>query len=138
MVVVALYVGAGTDTRPLTRLTHINRFIFVDGEPGSAYYTYGGPNFISALDEAMWGAGFSLQRCRGGGRSNVRVYHGAKGRLVEYHTNTVIPKDAAGLPEKACSVLVVAGHDPHSEIVDHCCPYDGLTLVGFEETALCS
>jgi hypothetical protein len=132
----ALYVGAGTDTRPLTALSEVTRFLYVDGQPESEFPEvsttepgYARPRFLAALDRAMADVGFVLDRQEG----HVRTYRCGV-RWVEYHTNTGIPSRVSRLPADVCDTLIVAGHHPHSVAVERCCHATGLTFVGLQGT----
>lgn len=133
----ALYVGAGVDTRPLSRLSHIGYFLYVDSQPSlecpvDAFAE--SRSFVDRVDDAMKAAGFVLEK----GTSDVRIYRSNDGRVVEYIMNANIPRDIEKLPRRQCDVLIAAGHDPHVAAIEHCCKEEGLSFVAFEGTVYCA
>lgn len=129
----ALYVGAGTDTRPLVRLPTVERFVYVDGQPESEFpespYVPGfaRPAFLKQLDSAMSAVQFTLASVD----DYLRTYR-CGDRVVEYYTNTGVPSKLDRLPKSACDVIVCAGHDPDGRVLSHAASPSPLTFVGFQ------
>ena len=137
----AVYIGAGIDLRPLTVLTNIKEFYYLDGQPNSEFGTlksirpngtngFSRPNFIPMLDEEMKKNKMNLINID----NNLRVYSNGK-QKVKYYTNTAIPGHYDIIKEdiKNFTTLIVAGHDPDSIILES--SHNKINFVGFENTS---
>ena len=136
----ALYIGAGLDMRPIQHLKHIHQFIYVDSRPYSPYgreittnendqntcYDY---TFLEKLDDTM--KTHKMKLCVV--KDHKRVYSDGV-KTVSYYVNTSIPEDIQLISYdlRDVTTLIVAGHDPHIEIVKHL--RDPVHFVGFENT----
>jgi hypothetical protein len=140
----ALYIGAGTDTRPLQSCEWITNFYCVDGQPNSefgallsgniyegGYDGYSRPNFIKDLEAEYLKGEFVLT---GQNMDEQRFYINNKKQIVRYYTNTAIPNHHYRLREwcKDIDTLIVAGHDPDSIFLKYIA--HRLDFVGFEGT----
>ena len=146
----AVYVGAGTDTRPIRYLKDISHLYCIDGQPFSEFGTgvhacnpdychddcsgYSRPGFLPRLDEEMK---VVSRRLVSSPEDEIREYrpsHGANGLAVTYFTNTAIPEHVDNVQDKVADfdMLIVAGHDPHSRIMD--CTTKRVVFIGFEGT----
>lgn len=120
----AVYIGAGTDTRPIENFKDIKLFYYIDGQPNSEFGTlqsgiirndgsdgFYRPKFISKLDDNMKSIGLKLINIYG----NLRIYSN-NDQMVYYYTNTAIPDHYKYLKDKINNfdTLIVAGHDPDS------------------------
>ena len=146
----AVYVGAGTDTRPIRYLKDISHLYCIDGQPFSEFGTgvhacnpdychdgcsgYSRPGFLPRLDEEMK---VVSRRLVSSPEDEIREYrpsNGANGLAVTYFTNTAIPEHVDNVQDKVADfdMLIVAGHDPHSRIMD--CTTKRVVFIGFEGT----
>ncbi len=146
----AVYVGAGTDTRPIRHLKDISHLYCIDGQPFSEFGAmthqcdptycrpgctgYSRQSFLPAQDDAMQSVS---QQLVSSPLKDTRVYrpsNGANGPAVTYFTNTAIPEHVDQVQDKIANfdTLIVAGHDPHSRIMD--CTTKRVVFIGFEGT----
>lgn len=120
----AIYIGAGTDVRPIKFFKEIKNFYYFDGQPNSEFGTklsgtitkdgfngYSRPNFISNLDQEMNAINMKLEKVN----DNLRTYSN-NDKKVYYYTNTAIPEHYQLIEDKIKNfdTLIVAGHDPDS------------------------
>jgi len=120
----AIYIGAGTDVRPIKFLKEITNFYYFDGQPHSEFGAklsgittkngfdgFSRPNFISNLDQEMNAINMKLEKVN----NNLRIYAN-NDKKVYYYTNTAIPEDYQLIEDKIKNfdTLIVAGHDPDS------------------------
>lgn len=138
----AIYIGAGTDVRPIKFLKEIKNFYYFDGQPYSEYGTklsgtimkngfdgYSRPNFVSNLDQEMNTINMKLVKIN----DNLRTYSNGD-KVVYYYTNTAIPEHYEIIKDKIknFNTLIVAGHDPDSCFLN--ATSKNLDFIGFEGT----
>ena len=138
----AVYIGAGTDIRPIKVLKQIKIFNYFDGQPHSEFGIllsditmpdgsdgYSRPNFTPMLDKNMDSIGMKLTSQD----DNIRVYSNGD-QTVYYHTNTAIPKHYEKIKNtiRNFDTLIVAGHDPNSIFLD--ATRKKIHFIGFEDT----
>jgi len=124
----AVYIGAGTDIRPIEHFKEIKLFYYIDGKPNSKFdilqsetiienelNNFPKRNFISELDYNMTNIGLALINVYG----NLRVYSN-NDQMVYYYTNSAIPENYEYLKNKIQNfdTLIVMGHDPDSIFLD--------------------
>lgn len=120
----AIYIGAGTDVRPIKFLKNVKKFYYFDGQPHSEFGTklsgtiikdgfdgFSRPKFISNLDQEMNTINMKLVKIS----DNLRTYSNGD-QIVYYYTNTAIPEHYQLIKNdiKNFDTLIVAGHDPDS------------------------
>jgi hypothetical protein len=125
----AVYVGAGTDTRPLKTLKNVSEFIYIDCQPYSEFgmmrtkfknkYDYNGferPRFINQVISKFRKAGFRLLR----NILDIIYFSNNENVIIKYYVNISIPEniDLVSHELEDFQYLIVAGHDPHSKILD--------------------
>ena len=141
----ALYVGAGTDTTPITSLKHINEFIFIDCQPFSEFGVlvhkcdprwcnevcigYSRPRFIKEIVNKMKKIGMNYKKI-----SDNELKFTNEIQTVTYFVNTSIPEhiDRISVRIKDFDNLIVMGHDPDSIVLKY--TNKNLTLWGNTET----
>lgn len=124
---IALYVGAGTDSNPITDLPYIKTFYYLDSQPKSEYgiqnyvlvenkKKFGiRPYFIKDLDTEMDSYNMKLTSVD----SNLRVYSNDT-QTIYYYTNIAIPElyNEIKKPIENFNTLIISGYDPDSIILD--------------------
>lgn len=124
---IALYVGAGTDSYPISDLPNIKTFYYLDSQPKSEYgiKKYGSdgfkkklgkrPHFIKNLDTEMAEIDMKLTTVV----SNLRVYSN-NNQNIYYYTNLAIPElyEEIKKPIENYNTLIIAGYNPDSIILD--------------------
>lgn len=136
----AVYVGAGTDMRPLTSLLRIEHFVYIDGLPFSAFGSavhledgknvFSRPKFIPELLDATSSLGFKMETNDG---NVLRFRNSTTGKTLDYLVNTALPERTTSLKIPKFQTLIVAGHDPNSRFVDvH--GDERIAFVGYEGT----
>jgi len=143
----AIYIGAGTDLRPVNYIKYIKNFIYLDSQPNSEFgikqalewndgehtgkFTDGfsRPKFIKNLDSEMNNNNFNLINVN----DNLRVYSN-KEQIINYYTNISIPELYKKINKNIenFDTLIVAGHDPDSIILD--ATKNNIHFIGFEGT----
>lgn len=144
----AIYIGAGDDTRPITRLVGVTEFVHVDSQPYSAFGIlqsqqimsngsngYSRPRFFNRLCECMKDVNMILKTID----QNVIDFVQDDGvtdgdRKVRCYINTAVPEHVESLKKEVSTadMLIVAGHDPHISILDFITKK--LLFVGFSDT----
>jgi hypothetical protein len=124
---IALYVGAGTDSNPISDLPHIKTFYYLDSQPKSEYgiekyvlvenkKKFGiRPYFIKELDTEMDSYNMKLSSVV----SNLRTYSNDT-QTIYYYTNIAIPElyEEIKKPIENFNILIIAGYHPDSIILD--------------------
>jgi len=128
----AVYVGCGTDVRPIRQLCDVKEFLYIDSQPRSEFgaLLYDGcarTDYPSKLESAMKSVGMFPSLMHNG------FEDAQQRRCVKCLLSTAIPEDVERVDAR-CDVLIVAGHDPHSAIVSYACNSENLHFVGFEGT----
>ena len=136
----AIYIGAGSDVRPLIFLNDIDVYYYIDSQPYSefgkleylnenGFNCYSRPNFVSSVDKEMLKVKYKLLL----NEENLRVYNN-KNKTVNYLINTSIPDDNDKILDLVinCQNLIVAGHDPDSSLIDRI--ENKLNFIGFDKT----
>jgi hypothetical protein len=133
----ALYIGAGLDLDPLKLYKNIKEFHYVDSAPRSGHgymKRYNGypshlyrAKFIENLDNEMSKNNFRLLKILG----DIRLYSNNSQKLW-YHTNVSIPQDIDKIRGINFHKLIVAGHDPHIDILN--LTKNKLTFIGNTNT----
>jgi hypothetical protein len=143
----AVYVGAGTDIRPIQFLKCIKTFYYFDGQPFSEFGTdqakewkdgkwtgkftdgFSRPDFIPELDTNMTSINMELINTI----DNLRIYSDGN-QTVHYYTNTALPEHYEKIKNtiRNFDTLLIAGHDPDSIILD--AARNKLHFIGFEDT----
>ena len=139
---IAIYIGAGVDIKPIKFLKYIKTFYYFDGQPFSEFGTmqsnnimpngmdgFSRPNFIPTLDENMESINMKLINKF----DNTRIYSDGN-QTVYYYTNTAIPDHYEEIKNtiKDFDTLIVAGHDPDSMFLD--ATINKIHFIGFEGT----
>lgn len=142
----AVYVGAGTDTKPFAFFPSIKKWILIDSLPNNEYgdfydprYDFSRPNFIKNLDSNMLSVNFVLEKIYGD-KNNIRLYKNDKtDQTVIYHTNTPLPSSFDSTSNPAYqdtldwNVICVMGHHPYDCIMKTASK-DSLTFIGITTT----
>jgi hypothetical protein len=143
----AVYIGAGTDIRPIQFLKYIKTFYYFDGQPFSEFGTdqakewkdgkwtgkftdgFSRPHFIPELDTNMTSINMELINTI----DNLRIYSDGN-QTVHYYTNTALPEHYEKIKNtiRNFDTLLIAGHDPDSIILD--AARNKLHFIGFEDT----
>ena len=136
----AIYIGAGTDLRPVNYLKYIKNFNYLDSQPNSEFglleyidetgkNAFSRPKFIKNLDLEMNNNNFNLINVN----DNLRVYSN-KEQTINYYTNISIPELYKKINKdiENFDILIVAGHDPDSIILD--ATKNNIHFIGFEGT----
>jgi len=147
----AVYVGAGTDTRPIRHLKNMSHLYCIDGQPFSEFGAmthqcdptycrpgctgYSRQSFLPKLDDAMRSVSQQLVSSPIKEIREYRPSNGSDGPAVTYFTNIAIPEHVDKVQDEIANfdMLIVAGHDPHSRIMD--CTTKRVVFIGFEGTA---
>mgnify|MGYP007047355138 CR=1 FL=1 len=145
----AIYIGSGDDTRPITRLSDVAEFVYVDSQPYSAFGIlqsqqimsngsngYSRPKFFNRLCQSMKDVNMMLQTIDQNVIDFVHDDGGTEGdRKVRYYINTAVPEHVECLKKEisTADMLIVAGHDPHISILDF--TTKKLLFVGFSDTS---
>ena len=147
----ALYVGAGTDMKPLQCMKNIKHFFYIDCQPFSEFgilrskewkngkwtgkYTDGfsRPNFIPRLEKEIAENNIKQKSVD----NDTRTY--TKGnQTLYYYTNTSVPEHIKRVSQEVpeYDYLIVSGHDPDSAIVNNMNKNMNkkITFVGFHST----
>jgi hypothetical protein len=143
----AVYVGAGTDIRPIQFLKYIKTFYYFDGQPFSEFGTdqakewkdgkwtgkftdgFSRPDFIPELDKNMTSINMELINTI----DNLRIYSDGN-QTVHYYTNTALPEHYEKIKNtiRNFDTLIVAGHDPDSLFLD--ATINKIHFIGFEDS----
>ena len=128
----ALYIGAGTDTDPITKFPDIKTFYYVDCQPNSEFgvnYSPGfaRPKFIPNLNKKMTDIGMKFINSI----DDIRTYSNGD-QTVHYYTNTSIPEHNDRIKLLEYDTLIVAGHHPHHLFLDN--NNYKLKFIGFQGT----
>jgi len=139
----AIYIGAGSDTRPLKRLDFITTFVHVDSQPYSEFGTrqcnikmaggyngYSRPKFVKRLCKNMKSVGMILVSVD----KNIIYYKDIDNRSLRYYINTAVPDHNKFVESEinTSDILIMAGHDPHYSILEFV--NKKIMFVGFEGT----
>ena len=141
---IALYVGAGTDSNPISDLPHIKTFYYLDSQPKSEYgiekyvlvenkKKFGiRPYFIKELDTEMDSYNMKLTSVV----SNLRTYSNDT-QNIYYYTNIAIPElyEEIKKPIENFNTLIIAGYDPDSIILD--ATNKKIHLILYQDTCYC-
>ena len=141
---IALYVGAGTDSYPVYDLPYIKTFYYLDSQPNSEYgiqnyvlvenkKKFGiRPHFIKKLDTEMDSHNMKLSSVD----SNLRVYSNETQKIY-YYTNIAIPElyNEIQKPIENFNILIIAGYDPDSIILD--ATTKKIHLILYQDTCYC-
>jgi hypothetical protein len=118
----AIYIGAGTDTKPLQIFKHIHEFIYVDCQPRSeSTEIFPGcerPEFPQQAHNAVTKIGYSLTK---NANDVYEFVHIQNGTILKYFMNCPFPyglSPALVHEIKKASVLIVCGHTPSHIILD--------------------
>ena len=129
----AIYIGAGTDTRPINSLPNITTFYYIDSLPKSPHGNlhYGEEdwyrkNFISTLDKNMKTIGMEVVDTK----DDLRIYRNGN-RKIYYYTNVAMPEHYDKIKSIEFDTLIVAGHDPHKCIMNN---KTDIKFIGFDGT----
>lgn len=122
-----LYIGAGLDMTPLQYMYHVKDFVYVDSRPYSEYglsiyLDKNGQNtsydsfFLFRLEQLM--KKHNMSKCYK--KDNKHVYSDGE-RTLTYYVNTSIPEHIPVIKHelKNTDAIIVSGHDPHYEIMNH-------------------
>jgi hypothetical protein len=120
----AVYVGAGTDIKPLLIFKYISTFIYIDSQPltefGNAALFSGcaRPKFPLQIYQILTKHGFIKTTQI---TPNLHEYYNPKtGRTLKYYMNCCFPKD---LPQcllndiKTANTLICCGHSPPAALI---------------------
>ena len=145
----AIYIGAGDDTRPISRLDGVTEFVHVDSQPYSEFGIlqsqqimsnghngYSRPRFFNRLCQCMKDVDMMLKTIDQNVIDFVHDDGETEGdRKVRYYINTAVPEHIESFKKEisTADMLIVAGHDPHISILDF--TTKKLLFVGFSETA---
>ena len=128
----AVYIGAGTDVRPVQFLTYIKDFVFIDCQPFSEFGTmvhecnpewcskncngFSRPRFIPKLKEQMEKIGMKYEEI-----SDNELKFTNETQTVTYFVNTAMPDHIDRVKEriKDFDNFIVMGHDPDSTAIKY-------------------
>ena len=137
----AIYIGAGTDLIPVIIFSNIHKFIFVDSRPFSEHGTQtyvsatniarkvdkkdrfenclSRPNFIPTLDKVMNNNNF-VKKAE---TDEYFLYYSEEtNQTIKYYYSCAFPEYISNElinDMKACNTLIIAGHDPHKEVLKY-------------------
>jgi len=120
----AVYVGAGTDIKPLLIFKNIGTFIYIDSQPltefGNAALFSGcaRPKFPLQIYQILTKHGFIKTNQK---TQNLHEYYNPKtGRTVKYYMNCCFPKDLSQdllNTIKLANTLICCGHTPTAGVI---------------------
>jgi hypothetical protein len=137
----ALYIGAGTDLIPVIIFSNIHKFIFVDSQPFSEHGThtyisatniskkvdkkdrfgncFSRPNFIPTLTKVMNNNNFIKESETD---EYLLYYSKETNQTIKYYYSCAFPEYISNElinDMKTCNTLIIAGHDPHKEVLKY-------------------
>lgn len=129
----AIYIGAGTDVKPIIFLSNIKDFVYIDCQPFSAFgikvhkcnpkscskncVGFSRPRFLPRLNWNMERIGMKYKKIS----DNELEFTNERGQRVTYFINTAMPEH---INRVKCRIrnfdnLIVMGHDPDSTALDY-------------------
>jgi len=137
----AIYIGAGTDLIPVIIFSNIQKFIFVDSQPFSEHGTqtyvsstniskkvekknrfencFSRNEFIPNLNKVMTNNNFIKESETD---EYFLYYNKETNQTIKYYYSCAFPEYISNdliNDMKACNTLIIAGHDPHKEVLKY-------------------